>query len=565
MLEALRQDQPLLLGYRTPPSGGKTATAALLGALLHREWEGKTAGGPRRRFVLYTCFSNPVRIDVARTLIAASVPFAIVTGCVASPSYRCYFGRRPRNARPPPPKAAERVNYSVNLCEACDRRPVVLVCDPASALEFALRRPQDVLVLDEPMAGTERSGASPVLDANCRLLFHAPRVLLLASATLPALHELQPLLERLQARHQEMPRARFVNSSRLPINFTARDFSGKLWAPHSVVERREWPALAAALETSEHRHLQRFYAPAALLEIVDAAAPATEDLLCHEGLRRLALQGLRCASHAAIPADDEHSRYAAPEAGKLCCTHAHRWSGTSLIVREPSQYLEQDLAPLLQHVPVLRRLLRAQHQRGEQRQRRAALACQDEDGRVDHRANAEDASEEDGGGGSTAWPGWAVINSQQHFRRFAPEGAAALPPQALRTHYPVPAGVLEGSQTRLVEALCAGTAMLSTPGGDRLFEASALAAADSRRLSHVVADATILFGTNLAIDRVALCSDVDLDAAGLQQLCGRVGRTGKGLSAQVVLPESLVERAVRLRDDGTASLQRFWAAFQRVG
>jgi hypothetical protein len=553
----------LLLGYRTPPSGGKTAAAALLGAVLQREWEASRAIG--RRFVLYTCFSNPVRVDVCRTLLSASVPFAVVTGCVASPSYRCYFGRRPKgHLRPPPPGIEERVRHAVETCQRCDRCPVVLVCDPASAFEFGRRRPLDVLVLDEIMAGTERAGGSPVLRAHAKLLREAPRVVLLASATLPPPSRLGPVVSQLERRHACSFEVRSVEVDRLPINFTALDPDGRVWAPHQIVPPERWADLAAAMQGPRQRHLQRFYAAPALLEIADLAAPAAWDLLDHVGLRRLALHSLQRQPRRASAAAPRRAPWPGP--GQCCRREAHRWPGTTLIVQEPEDYVTKELEPLVASVPPLKRLLAEQSQKQRAgAANAAALAARnaDEDG---GRPSGNDGFPEDAAEDAAddiAWPAYAVINSRAHHRRHGGGAAPPLAPGAWRTAYPVPQNILETSHAGLAEALCAGAAVLGSRAGDRAFEASALTAADSRKLSHVVADLGILFGTNLAIDRVALRVEtaVDLDAAALQQLCGRVGRTGKGVSAQVVLPAELLARAVAVHEDADdASLERLLEA-----
>ena len=87
----------------------------------------------------------------------------------------------------------------------------------------------------------------------------------------------------------------------------------------------------------------------------------------------------------------------------------------------------------------------------------------------------------------------------------------------------------------LVEALCAGSVLLSARGADRAFQLEALGLADSRSFSHVVAEPNILYGTNLAIDRVLFLSEMKVSPDTLKQLTGRVGRTGKGATAEVVL------------------------------
>jgi hypothetical protein len=47
-------------------------------------------------FVVYTCYSHVVRVDVCKHLIAASVPFAIVNNRIANPSPSCFNNRASR-------------------------------------------------------------------------------------------------------------------------------------------------------------------------------------------------------------------------------------------------------------------------------------------------------------------------------------------------------------------------------------------------------------------------------------------------------------------------------------
>jgi hypothetical protein len=109
-------DEAILMRYETPPSGGKTAATALLGAVLAhlRDEVGKQKGEKRLqdKFVLYTCYSAFVRTDVCKHLISASVPFALMNGCLGTPSYRCYHsGKPPKQAKPAPLGARESIEY----------------------------------------------------------------------------------------------------------------------------------------------------------------------------------------------------------------------------------------------------------------------------------------------------------------------------------------------------------------------------------------------------------------------------------------------------------------------
>ena len=541
-LESMERDEPLLLCYRTPPSGGKTAAASFLGARLHRLRKAKRE--LRRQLLVYTCFSNHVRIAVAQMLLAASVPFAVVAGGVASPSFRlCYASGRRQKRPPPPPGLTERIEWSLSAIEACPEPPVVLVCDAASALGFCRRLPErTALFVDEIMAGTE-TASSRMLEENCRLLAEAPRWTLLASATLPEREDLAPVAEMLARRWAGL-RLEYVRSERLSGNLTLVDHEGLVWAPHHEVE--DLSALASDLESYEHRHLLRFYAPRALLELLREGDASTPLLLSSEGHRAVALQCIR-DGRAAL----ERTRLVAPPSrGDLCTAGASLWPGLTLVIDDPGSYLRRELAPLLEHVPPLRRLLRsAAH---DERRRRAPAVVREEERKANRKASgdeevrtkarrARDDVEEEPEARGVEWPLCSVVNSSAHVKKYGQ--GRAFPPRLTRGCVPLPEEVVEGSDASLVESALCGVGALSM--GDTSYEASILGLCE--KMSQIVGGSASIFGTDLSLQRVALLEDCGLDASALHQLCGRAGRTVDRLPVpgQIVLPSGLARRATR--------------------
>jgi hypothetical protein len=565
---ALERGIPLLLCYRTPPSGGKTAAASLLGARL--QYLRKARRELRRHLLIYTCFSNHVRIAVAQMLLAASVPFAVVASGVASPSFRlCYAcGRRPAQRKPPPAGLAERVEWSLAVMEACSEPPAVLVCDAASALGFCRRLPEmTILFIDEIMAGTESGGCERLLSESCRLLSEAPRITILASATLPTREALAPLAALLSARWSGLG-MEYVESDRLAGNVTLVDHDGVVWAPHH--EHEDLRELAGTLASEEHRHLLRFYSPAALLELLSPEEAGTPLLLSPEGHRTLAL---RCLERGEWSGRRTTLR-AAPERGARCTSGAWLWPGLTLVVDDPSEYLRHELSPLVNEVPALRRLLKLsardeRRRRGECRvaeiEERAKSGREEESGerRGGRRAKVDARSEEAEVRPAVAWPLSSVVNSSAHLRKYIGEEATrAFPPRLTRGGVPVPEAVLESSDVSLVEAALCGVGVLSL--GDAAYEAMVLELCE--KMSQVVGGSYSIFGTDLNLQRVALLSeggDLD-DAAALHQLCGRAGRSVDRLPVpgQVVLPRALARSAVRARSFSGG--ERLLSALRRV-
>jgi hypothetical protein len=114
-----------------------------------------------------------------------------------------------------------------------------------------------------------------------------------------------------------------------------------------------------------------------------------------------------------------------------------------------------------------------------------------------------------------------------------------------RGPFPIPDEILEGSNVDLVESLMSGSAILGDSRVDSAYGAFAMYAADTGYLSHVVSDVSMIYGTNLACDRLFYDSShcPCPSPEDLRQLCGRVGRIGKCSRAELVLSP---EDALRL-------------------
>ena len=525
---SLRREGADLWLYRTPPSGGKTASVALLGAVLAQQ-PGK------KPFVLFTCPFQHVRLEAARSLCAACVPFAIVSSCVASPSFRCYYqGKRREKKTPAPASLAQRVEWSVRECERCDLVPIVLVCDVVSARVFAAERPDDILIVDEALAGvgSEDPAMVKVARAARDIFGSSTRRLVLISATLFDC-DFDDVIRSLRERFGRAD-LHLVEADRLSLNFTAMDASGRLWAPHRVLPASDWPRLAEVMRTPRHAHLLRFYAPRALLGLLldtqRGADVASAELLTHEGLRAVALRLLERGVGEATP---EVAVFSCPGRGELCRRHAHLWPGTTIIVCDREGYAREELAPLLADVEPLRRLLKRTKSAKSAQPHIPRKKAHDEERYV--------AVEDDDASQCPTWPTWCIINSAEHSKRF---GAPLVPKHGRRGPFLIPQDIVDHSNVDVLEALSSGAVLFGDRRCDMAFGAFAMSAVDCSRVSHVVSDEAIMYGTNLSCERLYY------DAASrrptddeLRQLCGRVGRSGKCTTAQLILP---LEHMLRL-------------------
>jgi hypothetical protein len=503
---AVVSQQPLLLRFITPPSGGKSSAAALIGATV-RAAVGECV------FVIYACFSNPVRVDVARVVLAASVPFAIASRGLASPAFCCYF-QKPKKlglGDLPPPDLEGRVAYSLRLMNKCDRKPTVLVCDLESARAFSVSFPGSVLILDELTTAS---------DANLEVMAAAPACTVLASATVPPFERMPAIVEHFTRRHRGT-RIASVSSKRLAVSIVAKDAMGKSYFPHQFSPN---PILGES-------HLERFYGPEALC-VLAAEMPQEElewrDVVSHDSIRAACLRLLAHREWTGPPTDF-------PATGPLGCHNlatelAHHFPGFSLVVlpRDPESFYNESLVPLLANQLSLKRLrdehLRAAAAETKQQERRLASERRDEAPRQTIEVKSQ------------WWPRESVINSREH--QMAWTGGSLLVEPKLSL--PLPEALIDTSASPLVEASLSGAVLLETRRwGDRAFELAALALSEQGLPSFVVADKRIIYGVNFPVVRVlVLLEAAELGYDQLRQLCGRAGRTGRASYGEVVFRDA---------------------------
>ena len=518
---------PLLLRYQTPPSGGKTSASALLGAALMAEKQ-------QRRHVIYACFSRPVRVDVCKHLVAASVPFAIVVGGVASPSYTCFHGKSVKPSSPPPLETEKRADWSLKLCARCDRFPVVLVCDLLSTVCILRHRGTDVLLFDEPTAHLSEALRAQVRD----VLRSCPAITVLMSATVPAFEEVPRFVERFLARHPGAA-LRTVRTERLPMSVTALDAAGRVRAPHDFGVPLE------AVEASGH--LRRFYSPAVLRRLAPADL-SFADLLSYEAVRAACFRCLRAGQAAPADAAASGSADAELQLRLFCCEQAALLPGASLVVMDsPEDFVAGALAPLLASVPSLRRL----SARNSELSRTRTWPVNAKEREELLRSGFGEAEPE-----RLQWPADCVVNHREHLARFH-GSAQRLPVKWQRAQLPLPQSVADTTQTCLVEAALCGVLQLGSAFGDAAFEAAAQTLAEQARESFVVSGLHLIYGINLPVERVVVACR-PLSHSDMMQLCGRAGRTGRSAKPEVVfLSEAALRAAMVPGATGVADASLF--------
>ena len=550
----------LLLRFCTPPSTGKSSAAAYLGALLHFFASVDLEAAKRRMhvsrsYVLYECYSESVRFDVAKTCVAAGVPFAIVSNGMACPSFCCYHSK-PRKAKDPtPPFGPERVSHSFRLLDACDVHPVVLVCDPASAIGLLEERRKsgqrgavgDVLLLDEPTAGLD----ARTTRWHAEILSQIPAITVLMSATLPEFGALPTLVAHARKFFGPDLELRSVRSERIVSPCTVVDAQTSVYGPQRLF-CGTCSELAALLR--RHLHLLRLFSPRAVLQLVGDIAPkgaavlerlAPEDACDFHTIRGVALQLLDACAADALPLAGGWLEYAPLELQLICTSDSHLFAGTSIVLSEDEDGVwRRSLPRLLEGADKLSKRLAAReaalskaekirvHAHSGRRETQASSICKERDSQVQRQRQEADMRADVAI--PDLWPAACCVNSAEHHSRYAPRGAAR-DPTSTRAVPAVPLDILHGSCEVLVEGMLSGLCTLHSKFADAAFSLAGLELAEARSFSFLSGGRSAVYGVNLPCDRVILALDASRTSPEtLAQSMGRCGRTGKYTRSEVL-------------------------------
>ena len=133
-----------------------------------------------------------------------------------------------------------------------------------------------------------------------------------------------------------------------------------------------------------------------------------------------------------------------------------------------------------------------------------------------------------------------VVNSKPHLVRYAAQDK--VPTQLYRSRLYIPEQVLETSSEAHVEAALCGVLYLGLEETDPAFEAASLVLAERGQESFVAGGKSLVYGLNLPFDRLVVACQ-SLSRSELVQLCGRIGRSGKGSTkAEIVFLSKRVAR-----------------------
>lgn len=241
---------PALIGYKVPPSGGKTMLSISLGGMISKNFHNKT--------LIYICYNKLVRLSVANACKMADMPFWVVSNCADITI--SYTGRKNGNSKHKPiPKIDGALGekyefYRSDACKELFYRPKMIISDTASAVELlAYNAPAFFVYLDEPTAGAEngigilKEGIqdaehssqlktkdllveNDIQKLNAQIISLCVNTqLILASSTLPSFEQL-PILSSL------FPNRYYIDNNTMPVGCMAIHPDGYEILPHELAE-----------------------------------------------------------------------------------------------------------------------------------------------------------------------------------------------------------------------------------------------------------------------------------------------------------------------------------------
>jgi hypothetical protein len=556
---------PTVVCYRTPPSGGKTSAAALLACLLfevdrQQQVSSKTNKNVQSSRLIYACYSNSVRVDVAQMMMAVNVPFAMVTNGVVCPSFVCYHGRpKHRPTYEGPSSAKDHLTFGfARILPECDIWPIAYVCDLISAKLLLQMEPnRHVLMLDEPTAAFTLS----LQEAQMAVLSEHARVIALVSATLPSMSSMPALHALLQ------PRA--------VVDIALARSMASCWAslgpekhpcpPHRVASPSELVAHPLPAQWLA------FYGPEALLQLASDMPWAWDKVIDHrdllswttEACQQLAWRVLWEAAQETFqpmigmwPTETITSSIDMGEG--LTRRAATHYSGSTLWMIEDNTraWMDEISHALLESEKATTgratHLLKEAEERWTQQVERVEREARLKAGHVERKNNGASRKVGDGEKRIKAketrvendqrpleerllpelWESWDprfVVNSREHALRFGQTGRQHRPMMTPR----IPQDVAHGGQAQLVALLLSGVGSLDE-ADDLQYAQYVQSAARQRQLSALMLPRHLLFGLNYPVDRIVLLPQTStIGAAELRQAAGRAGRTGC-ISGEVV-------------------------------
>lgn len=555
---SIKNNSPKFICYTTPPGSGKTTLTVALGRLIFSMTNGE-------KQVIYVCYNNLVRTEVAKMLFQSNTEFAIISDCICTPHFSCYNGKKPSDGgRKKFDDLELRLNHEMTrMKKMCDKYPKVLICDLVSAQRILKKKNSDktyIAYIDEPTSGSECPN-SPMTYCYTDIMMNCPKCTVCLSATMPDKSEIPIVIDNFLKRYNaDLDDVKTITSCRIPINCVAINADGFVVAPHQFVETIE--DLSDTIKMINKNHFfKRFYTSYTLYDLLDKIKKrGYEKLLIndysfdnnfktlsdinHQNIRNYCIKLLEfIIEQQDLVLIDElkviETKYS--EIGfnqETCCTSSSYLNlGSNLIIKkDPKEFLKIaesyiDTTPKLKNIFKDFYRSKENYEKECQRIEKSNSIQGDDNSRLLSALNTPILD----------WDDKYVINSSKHLQNNCRNYDFSNDHKLLKHSFinQVQVDELEYLPDTYDRALMAGISIYDPSisllkSYNDLYNDIAFSMADRSNLSYIVSNEAITYGTNLPIHKVIIDHDIDFTQNMFHQLIGRAGRLGKSKTACVV-------------------------------
>ena len=482
---------------------------------------------------MFCCNLESVRKQVARLMYNANIKFGVAYVQVIDGA-----------------ESVRIVNH--NSCSKNPEERIVVICSSGAAwrlLEDANVN-KYIVMFDEPTTEAENR-KSDILRDNVRVLASAPKRIILASATMPPIEEMRPIIDHYSERHGGA--VVLVHSDKIQIGCDASTLSGTQFIPHMNCETSE--ELQKVLRVvSRVPFLKRMYTYRTAIELWQKlralkintdGMPDIPELF--KDINALSADSVRAATVKILSAicdmgDDAVERVCktppkddALRLDRLGTSYAHTCPNMTLIADDnPVQFALENYADLLADIKA--RVKSAHHMLEKYSKELAAYKAEEtklikigESAIHDLNSLRENSPKID-------FPGFAQINTSAHYAKYGQRRPAVYRSDLNLESIDFDAmDVLDD----LKLLLCAGVGVYDLRLKSAYLD-TVLSLASSGEIAYVIATDQMVYGTNYAFVKAIIPDGfAGHSPYTMFQLMGRAGRSGRAWKAEVIMSDKV--------------------------
>ena len=524
-----------MLGMYDPMLGlGKTTVAAAIAE--HVKFMRDFSPSYAFTEFMFCCNVAAVRNQVARLMYNANIKFGVAYVQVIDGV-----------------ESVRIVNH--NSCNIKKDERIVVICSSDAAHRLLKDAAVDkyVLMFDEPTTGAEERG-SRILRDNVCVMVNVPKRAILASATMPPLKELQPILDRYSERHGG--EVVLVRSDEIQIGCDASTLSGTQFMPHMNCKTSE--ELRNVLMTVDSvPFLKRMYTyktavnlweKLRALKINTNGMPNILELF--KDIGKLSADIVRAATVKILWAicdmgDDAVERVCATppkddelRLDRLGTSEAHKCPKMTLIAADdPVSFVLNNYADLLADIKT--RVKSARHMQEAYSKDLAAYAAAAEKLIKIGEPAIHDLNSLREHPPKIDFPGFAQINTSAHYAKYGGQRR----PAECRPNLTLE--LIDFSSMDIFDDLkllmCAGICVYDMRLNSAYLDA-VLTLASNGEIAALAATADISYGTNYPFVKAIIPDEfVNHSPYTMFQLMGRAGRVGRAWKAEVVMSDKVAD------------------------